>query len=368
MKKTPLLIGFIAGSLALTAAGFAGKDNIYAFQSPSWYEVPLMNTVFTGIHDGVMPWDLFSSEKRMEAESKAEEQRRMEQRLMEQRLMENSLIPTPDPIPTPTLAPTPTPLPIATSTPAAVLRPTPSPTPTPEPTYTPRYEPLRETTYEEYINHVSADIYGMDGVMFAQSADFTDVDETYFDDALFIGDSRTVGLKKYTDISDHADFRCVTSQTVYKALTSDFAGAGTLEKTIKAKQYSKIYIMLGVNELGSGTTEDYIKSFTELVDTILEWSPNSKIILQGIMKVDRSKSDSDKVFNNSNIQARNNALATLADNDRVFYIDVNEAVCDEDGYLRDNLTYDHLHLLGKSNEIWKQFLLSHGIDTEKNAE
>lgn len=341
MKKTPLLIGFIAGSLVLTATGFAGKDNIYAFQSPSWYEVPLMNMVFTGIHDGVMPWDLFISEKRMEAENKAEEQRQMEQRLME-----NSLIPTPDPIPTPTLAPT----------------------PTPEPTYTPRYEPLRESTYEEYIHHVSADIYGMDGVMFAQSAEFIDVDEAYFDDALFIGDSRTVGLKKYTDISDHADFRCVTSQTVYKALTSDFAGAGTLEKTIKAKQYSKIYIMLGVNELGSGTTEDYIKSFTELVDTILEWSPNSKIILQGIMKVDKSKSDSDKVFNNSNIQARNNALATLADNDKVFYIDVNEAICDEDGYLRDDLTYDHLHLMGKSNEIWKQFLLSHGIDTEKNAE
>lgn len=346
MKKTPLLIGFIVGSLILTAFGLAGKNNIYASQSVSDYEAPVMNTVFMGIHDGVMPWELFIS----------------------QPVATPTLSPSSTPVAAPTPCPTPSPTPSPEPTPTPIPTPTPAPTPTPEPAYIPRYAPLRETTNEEYRNHVSADIYGTEGVDFAKSMEFVNVDETYFDDALFIGDSRTVGLKKYTDLAEHADFRCVTSQSVYKALKSDYAGAGTLEKTINAKHYSKIYIMLGVNELGSGTTEDYIKAFTELVDTILEWSPDSKIIIQGIMKVDREKSDSDKVFNNINIQARNNALATLADNERIFYIDVNEAVCDEDGYLRDDVTFDHLHLRGKANEIWKQFLLTHGIDMEINVE
>ena len=80
------------------------------------------------------------------------------------------------------------------------------------------------------------------------------------------------------------------------------------------------------------------------------------------MRVSGEKSESDAIFNNSNINARNRAIATLADNETIFYIDVNEVVCDEEGNLNGDYTFDQIHLLGVYDDLWKQFLLSHGIE------
>lgn len=224
-----------------------------------------------------------------------------------------------------------------------------------------RLAPLRESTREEYLNHISADIYGDAGVIRASTYNFVNVDESYFDDALFIGDSRTVGLRDYTDLSEHADFLCETSLTVYKVLDESFPQMGTVAEVLAAGDYGKIYIMIGINELGSGTTETFMAKYTEIIDTLHALEPEAMIFIQGVMRVTGSKDQTDAIFNNSNINARNNAVATLADNIQIFYIDVNEVLCDEQGNLNSNYTFDQIHLLGVYNDLWKQFLLSHGV-------
>ena len=88
---------------------------------------------------------------------------------------------------------------------------------------------------------------------------------------------------------------------------------------------------------------------------------DARIIIQGIMKVSKKKDTEDKVFNNSNITGRNHAIATLADNYHIFYIDMNEAVCDEEGNLNAEYTHDQIHLLGMYNDLWKDFLMTKGI-------
>lgn len=224
-----------------------------------------------------------------------------------------------------------------------------------------RLEPLRESTYEEYLNHISADIYGDAGALRAATYDFLDVDESYFDDAMFIGDSRTVGLRDYTDLSEHADFYCETSLTIYKVLKDDFRGKGTVEEALANHDYGKIYIMVGINELGRGTTEDYMEEYTKVIDTLHELEPEAKIFIQGVVRVSGEKSSSDAIFNNGNINARNNAIATLADNQQIFYIDVNDKVCDEEGNLISDYTFDQIHLQAIYYELWKEFLLAHGV-------
>lgn len=73
-----------------------------------------------------------------------------------------------------------------------------------------------------------------------------------------------------------------------------------------------------------------MEKYTEVIDRLRELAPDAKIFIQGIMRVSGKKHSSDAIFNNNNINARNNAIATLADNQQIFYIDVNEAVCDEE--------------------------------------
>lgn len=344
IKKCPVAILLISIGVLLTIAGAAGRRTIYADQEYDPLKKPVLSVVFTAINDAIYPWQMFThantpvmaqgdvqGTEELSEESSGEADHSGEEGIP-------AITPSPSPEPTP--SPQPTPLPD-------------------EPLE--RLEPLRESTHEEYLNHISADIYGDAGVKRAAEYEFTGVDESYFDDALFIGDSRTVGLRDYTDLSEHADFYCETSLTIYKVMEENFDGQGTVEEALANKDYKKIYLMVGINELGRGTTEDFMEKYTEVVDTIHVLEPDAKIFIQGIMRVSGKKSNSDAIFNNSNINARNNAIATLADNKQIFYIDVNEVVCDEEGNLHEDYTFDQIHLLGAYDEIWKQFLLEHGV-------
>lgn len=374
IRQCPLLVVLVVTGFLLTLAAIGGKNNIYEEQEYSPLKTPLLSIVFTGINDDIYPWQILveaGKETEVMAEAVTEEEVHT--------LPENGGDDQPDGAAAEaarTIEPTSSPLPEASQKPeaepsqkpAAEASPNPAQVPTqaPEPTPAPygegRPEPLRASTDEEYRNHISADIYGDIGVVRAAEYDFIPVDESYFDDALFIGDSRTVGLRDYTDLSEHADFYCETSLTVYKVMEENFKGLGTIEEALKKKDYGKIYIMVGINELGRGTTEDFFAKYTEVVDRLHELKPEAKIILQGIMRVTGEKSEKDAIFNNSNINARNHAIATLADNETVFYIDVNEVVCDEEGNLNADYTFDQIHLLGVYDDIWKQFLLSHGVE------
>lgn len=338
IKQSPLFLLLLVSGFLLTLIAIVGKDNIYDEQEYDPLKAPLLSVVFTGINENLYPWQLLQSKKETGDMAEIEP--------------EASLEPSPEASLKPSAAPS--------SSPAAV--PTNAPDPTPVPYGEERPAPLRESTEEEYLNHISADIYGDVGILKAATYDFVTVDESYFDDALFIGDSRTVGLRDYTDLSEHADFYCETSLTIYKVMEENFKGLGTIEEALGAKDYGKIYIMVGINELGRGTTEDFMAKYTEVVDRLHELEPEAKIIIQGIMRVSGEKSESDAIFNNSNINARNRAIATLADNETIFYIDVNEVVCDEEGNLNGDYTFDQIHLLGVYDDLWKQFLLSHGIE------
>lgn len=196
---------------------------------------------------------------------------------------------------------------------------------------------------------------------------FQTVTEDYFDDAVFIGDSRTVGLFEYGGIEERADFYAKISLTIYDALTEELAKDKetgkkiTVEEALMQKEYGKVYLMLGINELGTGTTDTFMEEYEKVVARIRELQPNAIIYVQGIMKVTGKKDGEDDIFNNTNIEDKNRAIAKLADNRDIFYIDVNEVVCDGEGNLNAEYTIDEVHLKAKYYEIWKHFLLEHGI-------
>lgn len=348
IKKCPLVFLTISSFLLLTVLAIGGIGTIYEKQEWNPLKAPLLSVVFTGINEGIYPWQLFKQEVQ-ETAAAGEEEGAPDGQQEETAAKQPSASPAVSP----------------TALPSASPSVTMTPSPTPYDIKNGRLAPLRESTREEYLNHISADIYGDAGVLRAAEYSFEQVNESYFDDALFIGDSRTVGLHDYTDLAEHADFLCETSLTVYKVMEENFKGYGTVEEVLSQKDYGKIYIMVGINELGRGTTEDFMAKYTEVVDSIHGLEPDAKIFIQGIMRVSGKKNDSDAIFNNSNINARNNAIATLADNVQIFYIDVNEVVCDEEGNLSEEYTFDQIHLLGVYNELWKQFLLSHGAEAKE---
>lgn len=190
------------------------------------------------------------------------------------------------------------------------------------------------------------------------------VEKTYFDDALFIGDSRTVGLSEYSYLKN-ATYYSDVGLSIYTVFDKKIAKIGkktvTLEEALEKKQFRKIYIMLGINELGTGTTKTFVAKYQEMLDKIHELQPDAYLIVQSIMNVGKEKSDSDKIFNNKNINERNEGLEQLADGKTIFYLNVNKAVTDDKGYLPDNATHDGIHLFAKYYDEWADYLLENGI-------
>lgn len=192
------------------------------------------------------------------------------------------------------------------------------------------------------------------------------VEESYFDDALFIGDSRTQGLYEYGGFGEQVTFYCKTSLTVYdlfkkeKAFIKEDGRNITLKEALGARSFQKIYLMIGINEMGTGTADTFFGEYQKVIREIMRLQPDAVIFVQAIMHVGAQKNASDPVFNNNNIKERNEKIATLADGKTVFFLDVNGRLCDENGNLSEGFSNDQVHLKAKYYKIWKQFLMENG--------
>ncbi|MCR4763003.1 MAG: acylhydrolase [Lachnospiraceae bacterium] len=232
-----------------------------------------------------------------------------------------------------------------------------------------RIDPVAEQEQPEDGQPVEEEESGPDPEPVPPYADlsFAEVDASFFDDALFIGDSRTVGLSEYCEeLDERATFYAKISLTVKKALDLEFVkteeGRKSIDTLLDENDYGKIYVMLGLNEIGSGTAESFREDYRVMIDRIREKQPDAVIVIQGIMHVTKNKSNNDRSFNNPRINSRNEAIAGLQDaRAGIYYIDPNEAFDDEEHHLTASLSFDDVHLKAASYGLWYEFLRQHGL-------
>ena len=115
---------------------------------------------------------------------------------------------------------------------------------------------------------------------------------SYFDDAAFLGDSRTLGISDYAGL-DAADFYCDSGMTIFKILEEEVTYQKTgskvlMPEVLQNKKYGKIYIMLGMNELGYGNTEMYLEQYRQVLIQIREWQPEAIIYIMANSPYSRS--------------------------------------------------------------------------------
>ena len=184
------------------------------------------------------------------------------------------------------------------------------------------------------------------------------VDESWFDDVLFIGDSRTVGLKNYAR-SGKADYFCDVGATVFnirkKELSDTNFSTQTLESLLGTNRYGKIFINLGLNEIGYPTSS-VVSAYKQLITMVREKQPNAIIILQGIMSVTPSKASQASYFSPQSIASLNEKIQANANGTDIFYIDCNEYLADENGYLYTSLTNDGYHPTGSGYRTWRNWI------------
>lgn len=181
----------------------------------------------------------------------------------------------------------------------------------------------------------------------------------YTDGALFIGDSRTEGLMTCSDLSDATFYAAkgLMVNTIFtKPVVETKSGKITIINALKASKFSKVYIMLGINELGWSSIDMFIADYSKIIDVIKSSQPNAKIYVEPIFPVTEKRSRSDKIYNNSRIKTFNQWISKMVQEKGVTYLDVSPALTDKSGALCADATTDGIHLNHAYCQKWCDFL------------
>lgn len=182
-----------------------------------------------------------------------------------------------------------------------------------------------------------------------------------FDDAVFIGDSRTEGLQLGTGLTN-ATFLTSRGLTVSTALTEknirlQKGGKGTIIDALKEKQYKKVFVMFGVNELGWPYTHTFATKYKQLLEEIQIVQPNATIYVQSIIPVTKQKSDSSPIYNNKNIQTFNEVIIELTQEMNLTYLDVKKSVTNKSNILPSEAATDGVHLTPTYCQKWLNYIM-----------
>lgn len=171
------------------------------------------------------------------------------------------------------------------------------------------------------------------------------VDASWFDDAVFVGDSVTLALD-YACSGDksllgNAQFVCAQSLGYHNALW-DLNAEGAVHPTYQGSTIlsetaaevtgaDKVFVMLGMNDIGTYGAEDTMDEAKKLADRILSHSPNVKLYFQSTTPMLAEKESG--WLNNDKITAFNELLKAYCEEKGYAYIDVYHQVCDSSGAL-----------------------------------
>ena len=186
------------------------------------------------------------------------------------------------------------------------------------------------------------------------------VTNEYFADAAFIGNSLTEGLFMYTDIDDQADGFYTIGLNVSSAQSDAFVDdTYTLDQALTQKEYRKVYVMMGLNEVGWPDVDGCISEYTSLLRQVERDCPEARIYVQSILPVSAARSSEGDSINNSNIRRFNEKIQEMAENNNWTYLNVWKAIANEDGELPSDAASDGVHFGPEYMEIWLRYLREH---------
>lgn len=188
------------------------------------------------------------------------------------------------------------------------------------------------------------------------------VDEKYYDDACFIGDSRSEGFMQYSGPAKatYYVYKGLTVDAAFtKAFINDNGSKVTVAAALKNHRFGKVYIMLGINELGWQYSSMFYDKYSKLIDVVKSTQPDAKIFVQSIFPVTAARSANGDYVNNRRIQEYDTLIQTMCAEKKLVYLDIGEAVLDSNGNLPDEAAYDGVHLKKPYCDKWRAYLDTH---------
>lgn len=194
-------------------------------------------------------------------------------------------------------------------------------------------------------------------------------DDSYFEDTLFIGDSRMVGLGMTFQKSKATFYAAVglsvNQLSTKKVIKVDAETSYTVMEAIEndGREYKRVYMMFGLNELGWSYPSVFIRSVKEAIETLSELCPGAEICIISVnpISVNAKVSIYSGAEANNRIREYNSLLLDLAAEVGCWYLDSNTFFADEDGNLPADFAADGIHMYSEQNKKLMNYIISHAF-------
>ena len=189
----------------------------------------------------------------------------------------------------------------------------------------------------------------------------------YLNRIVFLGDSRTYGLKAFAMLEDGEQTKQVWTprsgtmsiwdmwqqKIVYPETDTEMTCA---EATAK-KQPDILAISLGFNGVDIVNKDYFISEYLKLISSIQDASPETRIILQSMFPVCRSYT----LITNDQIRKGNQWIVEIAKRAGVYYLNTQEVLTDDAGYLIQEYSTDGCHLTPLGLDVTLEYICTHMI-------
>lgn len=198
----------------------------------------------------------------------------------------------------------------------------------------------------------------------------TIVEDDYFNDVVFIGDSITNGIQLYKTAKG-ADIISKTGLNIESIIKEPIEINNqplSVLQAIKQSNKNKIYIMVGSNGIGWLDIDYMVNLYKNWLTQLRSEIPNSIIYVQSVFPITKELSDYNQAKNNcltnSKIDEYNNAIFNMCKENYFFYLNVAEAFKGDNGCLpKEASPIDGMHINSNYYNIWLDYIKTHTIDS-----
>lgn len=116
-----------------------------------------------------------------------------------------------------------------------------------------------------------------------------------------------------------------------------------------------VVLLIGTNNVPTHSGSEIAATIRRIVATLQEKLPSTKIVLMAIFPrgpQQRGNADKNNPYYMDVINAVNQKLASLGDQDCIHFVDIGASLLGPDGEIDSSLLPDQLHLIGPGYKIW----------------
>lgn len=197
----------------------------------------------------------------------------------------------------------------------------------------------------------------------------TAVDDSFFHNAVFIGDSRMEGFRNSSGITQGTFLTGVglAVNDMDKQIIQTAEGNISVYQGLSGRQYDRIYLMLGANDLGYYPWEDFPPVFESVLEQFHTLQPQAIIYVCSVIYVDESKIAAGFEYdNNDNVRTINGYILDACEKLWYsYYLNLNEIFSDGYGELISDASPDGIHLYPDYLVMMLDYLKGHYITDEE---